>query len=113
MENPYLDDFERLKKSGPNRLHYSMFVLRKSLYEKYSFAIPSTEAIQKIAEYSPLIEIGAGRGSEEPVRDTLLVRRARARCRSVAATVSAGEAAPASHGHPSPTGTVTRWRNAG
>lgn len=30
--------------------------------KKYSYAIPDNDAIQKIAKYSPLIEIGAGSG---------------------------------------------------
>lgn len=35
---------------------------RSSLCQKYSFAIPTEEALEEIVKYSPIIEIGAGNG---------------------------------------------------
>lgn len=41
---------------------YAILSERRRLVIKYSFALPNTETIEQIAEYSPLIEIGPGTG---------------------------------------------------
>lgn len=42
---------------------FSMTSRRRDYYiERYSFAIPSEQALTEIAKYSPIIEIGAGTG---------------------------------------------------
>lgn len=58
--NPYADLVQTLfaSKIDPESLEAS----RKKLIWAYSWAIPSPEAIEKIARHSPLIEIGAGTG---------------------------------------------------
>jgi hypothetical protein len=56
--NPYLELFQSL--AGLNtELQLS---IRKKLIWAYSWAIPSNEAIHFIAQYTPLVEIGAGTG---------------------------------------------------
>lgn len=37
-------------------------IARETLIKKYAYAIPSSKALEEIAKFSPLIEIGAGRG---------------------------------------------------
>lgn len=56
--NPYLELFQSLSGAG-TELQLS---IRKKLIWAYSWAIPSTEAVHFIAQYSPLVEIGAGTG---------------------------------------------------
>jgi hypothetical protein len=65
--NPYLDEYNKL--SWNNRWGYSKSNFdiaipndRKELVRKYSWAIPNDEALKKIANCGPLIEIGAGTG---------------------------------------------------
>jgi len=54
--------WDRIMKPGGFRLSLGTFTKRTELIKKYSFAIPSPEALAEIAGYSPLIEIGAGTG---------------------------------------------------
>lgn len=70
-ENPYMREFERIHKVDPSKalLDYIMdsffsapFSEREKLVSKYSWAVPSNEAIKKIAEYGPICEWGAGSG---------------------------------------------------
>ena len=56
--NPYLE-LHRLTRELPNETRLE---LRKKLIWAYAWAIPSDEAVRMIAEYSPLIEVGAGTG---------------------------------------------------
>ena len=56
--NPYFDLFELLQ----NHPGEYQLQLRKKLIWAYSWAIPTSEAIFKIKEYAPLIELGAGTG---------------------------------------------------
>jgi len=55
MNNPYLDEVITLCDD-------MMFIRREELIKKYSFAIPSEEALNLIAKYSPIIEVGSGGG---------------------------------------------------
>lgn len=69
-ENPYLaevlsfanGDIDSL--SGFHGLMNSgkLFRFRRELIYKYAYAIPNDKALRKIAEYSPIVEIGAGSG---------------------------------------------------
>jgi hypothetical protein len=57
--NPYLDLYTLLKNEQP-QLQLS---IRKKLIWAYSWAIPDTETIQRMAQHhSPFIELGAGTG---------------------------------------------------
>jgi hypothetical protein len=56
--NPYFDLFQLLKNHPPDL----QLQVRKKLIYPYSWAIPTSEAIFQIKEYTPLIEIGAGTG---------------------------------------------------
>ena len=38
------------------------YQIRESLRDKYAFAIPNKEAINVVCKYTPIIEIGAGKG---------------------------------------------------
>lgn len=69
-ENPYLAEvlsfangdidslsgFDGLLNGG------KLFRFRRELIYKYAYAIPNDKALRKIAEYSPIVEIGAGSG---------------------------------------------------
>ena len=57
MDNPYLGEFLQLVYSGLDSSKG-----RKELRRKYAYAIPSREALEAIAIYSPIIEVGAGGG---------------------------------------------------
>ena len=57
--NPYFDLFEKLQKTLSSE---DLLDIRKKLIWSYSWAIPNPEAIDLIAAYSPLIELGAGTG---------------------------------------------------
>lgn len=57
--DPYGDLFKLLELPGdPERLRE----LRRKLVWAYAWAVPTREAVDAIAAYSPLIEIGAGTG---------------------------------------------------
>ena len=56
--NPYFELYAALA-SRPEALQLD---LRKKLIWAYSWAIPSNEVILKIAQHSPLLEVGAGTG---------------------------------------------------
>ena len=56
--NPYFEIFETLRGQSPELV----LRLRKPLIWAYSWAVPSSEAIAEIAQYTPLIELGAGSG---------------------------------------------------
>jgi len=58
--NPYADLTRTLFSSQIDA--ESLEASRKKLIWAYSWAIPSNEAIQEIAQYSPLLELGAGTG---------------------------------------------------
>ena len=45
-----------------SNLESSPFTARQRLVQKYSWAIPCDEALDEIAKYSPIIEMGAGTG---------------------------------------------------
>jgi hypothetical protein len=56
----YSDDFATLMR---NSIGFSCrYEARRVLVDYYGWAIPSPEALETIAQFSPLIEIGAGRG---------------------------------------------------
>jgi hypothetical protein len=66
MEIEYLENFKKLckKKKGLGEVEATMIRLkaRHDMCRKYSFAIPTQEAIQEISKFSPIVEIGAGSG---------------------------------------------------
>lgn len=49
-------------KSLDKELARRVLSIRRALAEKYSYAIPNDEALEAIATFSPLIELGAGTG---------------------------------------------------
>jgi hypothetical protein len=55
--NPYLNEY-RASLSLPT----SPYVSRQNLVNQYAWAVPTEEAIRKIASHGPLLEIGAGTG---------------------------------------------------
>lgn len=66
MKIEYLEIFKEIEGDKPN-LHkfeklYKDRLLREDLLKRFSFAIPTEEAIKGIIKYSPIIEIGAGGG---------------------------------------------------
>lgn len=58
--NPYLDEWQRLLWS--DNLRKSSFESRADHVRRYAWAIPNDEALDAMASYSPLIEVGAGAG---------------------------------------------------
>ncbi|AGM11393.1 AdoMet-MTase [Halogranum tailed virus 1] len=60
-ENYYLREFRKLQNKDSFRAQ-QWFGQRGDLVETYSWAIPNEEAISYIAELSPIVEIGAGKG---------------------------------------------------
>ena len=56
--NPYLDLFHLIQ-ALPEEVQLQA---RKKLIWAYSWAVPDSEAIRKLAEYSPLLELGSGTG---------------------------------------------------
>ena len=54
----YLTEVESI----PSTKQMSWFGKRKELVEKYAWAIPNTEVIQRLRDMSPLVEMGAGSG---------------------------------------------------
>jgi len=61
MENYYLEEFEKMRNQKSYRQE-QWFGKRGELVETFSWAIPNEEAIQYIANRSPIVEIGAGKG---------------------------------------------------
>lgn len=74
-ENAYHNEFSKLKRSIPcwdsffvvpeqDRVHnwVRLEVLGNAMCEKYSWAVPDNRAIKILKNFSPLIEIGAGKG---------------------------------------------------
>lgn len=66
--NPHSVDTSLLKFYGhvidaPNAVRvFGLLKLRLVYCDKYAWAIPNEEAINTLAKYSPIVEIGAGRG---------------------------------------------------
>jgi hypothetical protein len=56
--NPYFDLYQILKGLPESK----QLEARKKLIWAYSWAVPSSEAILKITQYSPLVELGSGTG---------------------------------------------------
>lgn len=61
-KNPFLEEYLDIKKARNRNSFFDEFSKRRELINKYSFAIPDDFAIQKLVEYSPVIEIGSGIG---------------------------------------------------
>ena len=57
--NPFLEEFTQINSNIYSPGHYEK---RLELVTKYSWAVPDEEAISTICQYSPVIEIGAGKG---------------------------------------------------
>lgn len=68
MQNPYLDEYTRLKSEAEKRHTHSFLAsanfwhYREKMTKSFSWAIPTEEAIKAIAELEPIVEIGAGTG---------------------------------------------------
>lgn len=67
IENPYFDEVAGGVTVGTCRGTYSAHGVevlrhREELVQEYSWAIPNLEAIETIAEYGPIVEVGAGTG---------------------------------------------------
>jgi hypothetical protein len=66
VEIEYLESFKKLstKKKGTKEIDAFMqrVQARYDMCRKYSFAIPTKEAINEISKFSPIVEIGAGSG---------------------------------------------------
>lgn len=67
LDNPYLEEFQssapyRRVPADMRKLTFQRYVLRQALVAKYAWGIPSTEAIELLLRYSPLVEMGAGTG---------------------------------------------------
>ncbi|MBC7692575.1 MAG: hypothetical protein H7222_12500 [Methylotenera sp.] len=59
--NPYFNLYQALAHSS-NTFEQLPAEIRKNLIWAYSWSIPTTEAILKLTEHSPLLEAGAGTG---------------------------------------------------
>jgi len=62
LQNPYLEEVKNYIDFDRSDYLYNSFEKRKELTRKYSWSIPSKEAIEEIIKYSPIIECGAGTG---------------------------------------------------
>jgi hypothetical protein len=76
MHNPYLEEWERqlpLQRSREERIAAAdaagdlatavdVLAFRKALIQKYAHAIPTAQALDVVAQFSPIIEIAAGTG---------------------------------------------------
>lgn len=62
LDNPYLKEYEHARALGSVRYDPSAERIRKDLVQKYAWAVPDDEAIEAMATYSPLVEMGAGNG---------------------------------------------------
>lgn len=60
--NPYLMRFRQLEAKPNTDASMHMFTARRPLCQKYSFAIPDSEAIRILVSLSPIVELGAGTG---------------------------------------------------
>jgi len=58
IHNPYLEEFEKIG----GEVNFVASVQRNTLVREYAWAVPTTEAIEAIVRYSPIVEIGAGTG---------------------------------------------------
>jgi hypothetical protein len=56
--NPYLDAFLNVPELSDKHILY----VRLALVQVFAFAIPNEQALSKIAEYGPVLEVGAGTG---------------------------------------------------
>lgn len=74
MYNPYLEEFNKILSKKSNRkmallaqqvgvsAEMAAGMCREELVDQYGWAIPDQKAIEIIAKYAPIIEIGAGMG---------------------------------------------------
>lgn len=67
LENPYFDEVAGGVTVGGDRFDYSdryieTLTQREELVKEYAWAIPNREAIETIARYGPILEVGAGNG---------------------------------------------------
>lgn len=63
--NEYLHEYQELVKATagpPWAKELARYSKRRDFVLKYAFAIPDDEAIEKIAKFSPILELGAGAG---------------------------------------------------
>jgi len=58
-QNEYLDEFVRVHKTVPWPKHLDE---RPGLVQRFSWAVPSDDALDVIARYAPIVEMGAGSG---------------------------------------------------
>jgi hypothetical protein len=67
LENPYLDEFESIMpewRVPPHlrKLTMERYMARQRMVARYAWAIPTTEAIELLLRFAPLVEMGAGTG---------------------------------------------------
>jgi hypothetical protein len=67
LKNPYFETVAGGVTVGANRVdwspdHVDLLRRREELVEKYAWGIPNEAAIKRIAEYEPILEVGAGSG---------------------------------------------------
>jgi hypothetical protein len=63
MSNPLYEKWKAFQAQAPGRyVILGESALREKMCQAYSWAIPDEEAIRTLAQFSPLVEIGAGRG---------------------------------------------------
>lgn len=67
LENPYFEAVAGGVTVGGDRFAYSdrhleILIQREELVQEYAWAIPNQEAIETIARYEPILEVGAGNG---------------------------------------------------
>ncbi len=66
IDNPYLEHIERLidrlRSQNVPDLSLALLEYRPELTARYAFSIPVIEVLDRVAGYSPLVEVGAGTG---------------------------------------------------
>lgn len=67
LENPYLDEFESMMPEWRVPPHFrkltmERYMARQRMVARYAWAIPTTDAIELLLRFTPLIEMGAGTG---------------------------------------------------
>ena len=66
IDNPMLGEIretiERFSGGGLEKVRTMLSFERNSLKSRYAFAIPTAESLERVARYSPLVEVAAGSG---------------------------------------------------
>lgn len=62
MKIEYLEEYNKIKHTPDKSLYYNEYQYRHEMVQRYAWAIPNEEAIMTLKRYSPILEIGAGKG---------------------------------------------------